>query len=80
MNRWIKLLVLSIILLALALTAKWWLPPTLTFLGANSELIQAIEAAIQIVLLMGSGIAFLLGWQHRPQQGNQVDSRHGCPR
>ena len=58
MKRWLLLIPLLLLLAALALTVRGWLPPLLTFVGANSELIQGLQAAVQIVLWLGvAGVA-----------------------
>ncbi len=58
MKRWLLLIPLLLLLAVLALTVRAWLPPLLTFVGANSELIQGLQAAAQIVLWLGvAGVA-----------------------
>ena len=54
MKRWLLLIPLILLLAVLALTVRAWLPPLLTFVGANSELIQGLQAAAQIVLWLGT--------------------------
>jgi HEAT repeat protein len=44
-------------LLAGAATVRWWLTPSLRWLGVNSELLQGLDALIQVVLVVGGGIA-----------------------
>lgn len=53
MKRWLLLIPLILLLAALALTVRAWLPPLLGFVGANTELIQGLQAAVQIVLWLG---------------------------
>lgn len=70
MKRWLLLILLLILLAALALTVRTWLPPLLAFVGANSELIQGLQAAVQIVLWLGvAGVAlfsYLTGRRKAP--------------
>jgi len=66
MNRWRVLVLVTVALVALALTAGWWLPPLLSFVGANSDVIQGLTDLVQLVLWAGAGVAALLGlWQGR---------------
>ncbi|MEK6336850.1 MAG: HEAT repeat domain-containing protein [Acidobacteriota bacterium] len=55
-----KLLITAAIVLTLlagAATVRWWLNPSLRWLGVNSELLQGLDALIQIFLSVGAGIA-----------------------
>jgi len=61
MKRWFILIPL-ILLAGLALTASVWLPPLLTFVGANTDLIQGVQAAIQLVLWLGVAVVAILGY------------------
>jgi formylglycine-generating enzyme required for sulfatase activity/energy-coupling factor transporter ATP-binding protein EcfA2 len=62
MRRWPILIPLILLLAGLALTASVWLPPLLTFVGANSDLIQGVQAALQLVLWLGVAAVALLGY------------------
>lgn len=84
MKRWRILILLPLILLlaGLALTVRGWLPPLLTFVGANSELIQGLQAAIQIVLWLGAAAIALVGYLRGRQAiqtpaGSQIDTGGG---
>ena len=61
MKRWIPLVALVLLLIALALSASRWLPPLLAFVGANTDLIQGLQAGTQIVLWLGAaGVALFI--------------------
>ncbi|HEY0365247.1 MAG TPA: HEAT repeat domain-containing protein, partial [Pyrinomonadaceae bacterium] len=58
-----KLLITGAIVLPLlvgAATVRWWLNPSLKWLGVNSELLQALDALIQIALYLGTGFTIYL--------------------
>ena len=65
MRRWVIFLAIALLLLGLGLTFPWWGTVALGFLGTNADVIQALEAALQIALLLGSALAFLFGWRER---------------
>ena len=65
MRRWVIFLAIALLLLGLGLTFPWWGTVALAFLGTNADVIQALEAALQIALLLGSALAFLFGWRER---------------
>jgi hypothetical protein len=52
-------LLLAVFLAALALTVPRWAPPLLTFIGANSDLIQGAEALLAIVTALLSALSLL---------------------
>ena len=58
-QRVIIFLLLAIILAVLALTVPRWAPPLLTFIGANSDLIQGAEALLALVTAALSGLSLL---------------------
>ncbi len=65
--------VLCLGLAALALYQASWLPPLLAVVGANSELIQGVQALAQLVLWIGAAaavFAYLLG-RSRPGESAQ---------
>ncbi|MDW8319680.1 MAG: NACHT domain-containing protein, partial [Anaerolineae bacterium] len=63
MNRWVRLVLLALILLVLGLTARGWLPPLLAFLDANTDRLQGLEALAQLGLLALSGLVAFFGWR-----------------
>ena len=82
MSKWTRLVVLTFILLVLLLTARFWLPPLLAFVGANSDTIQGLEALVQLVLLALTAIAGFLGlreWrkQREPRRASRADDHPG---
>ena len=52
MKRWIPLIVVVAALVVLALSAGWWLPPFLAFVGANSDIIQGLTDLVQLWWLL----------------------------
>jgi len=61
MKQWLRPISVVLGLAVLALTAGLWAPPLLSFVGANSDLIQGLTALVQLVLWVGAGVAFLVG-------------------
>ncbi|MCB0205847.1 MAG: SUMF1/EgtB/PvdO family nonheme iron enzyme, partial [Anaerolineae bacterium] len=82
MKRYLPLFLLAILLLVLGLTARLWLPVFLDFVGANSELIQGLEALVQLVLLAGGALLAVLGYrrirQPAPATTTTVDTGGGA--
>ena len=82
MKRWLVLIVVVLVLITLAVTVRWWLPPLLAFVGANSELIQGLQAAAQLVLWAAAAVIAVIGYvrgrrsEHTPvvqiRQGDQT--------
>jgi hypothetical protein len=62
MKRWLLFLLVMVVCAALALTAGYWLPPLLAFVGAHSDIISGLQAGVQIVLWLATAIAALLGY------------------
>jgi hypothetical protein len=62
-NRWIRLALLAVILLVLAVTARWWLPRLLAFVDINTDRLQGLEALAQLALLALSGLTAYFGWR-----------------
>jgi len=56
-TRLILLLSLTALLALLALSANAWLPPLLTFTGAHSDVIQGLEALLQLALWAATAVA-----------------------
>ena len=54
MKNWILFLILAIILAVVAVTASSWLPPLLKFVGANTDVIQGVDAFVQILFALGA--------------------------
>ena len=75
MKTWHRYIVLSLILAALALSAKLWLSPLLDFVGTNTDMIQGLESAGQILLGIGFAVSTFLGYRHKPKP--QPPSRPG---
>ena len=48
-----------VIMIVLAISAKWWLPRLLIFVGANAEIVQGLSSFIQILLWVGTLFFFL---------------------
>jgi len=57
-RRLLMLILVTSTLVLLAISGHWWLPPLLTFVGINSDLIQGIEALVQLILLVCAAIAW----------------------
>lgn len=49
------------------MSTVWW-PALKSWPGANSDLIQAVEALLQIVLLIGGGLLAMLGLRRLRQE------------
>jgi formylglycine-generating enzyme required for sulfatase activity len=79
MKRWLVLIVVVLVLITLAVTVRWWLPPLLAFVGANSELIQGLQAAAQLVLWGGAAVIAVIGYVHgrRSEHTPVVQIRQG---
>ncbi|MCP4545590.1 MAG: SUMF1/EgtB/PvdO family nonheme iron enzyme [bacterium] len=65
MKRWLILLILALLLAALALSARLWLPPLLTFVGTNSDLIQGTADLVQLFLWLGAAALAVSGYLRR---------------
>jgi hypothetical protein len=63
MKRWLVPVIVVLILVGLALSASAWLPWLLGFAGANSELIQGLQALVQLVLWVGAAAAAVIGYR-----------------
>lgn len=68
-------------LAVLALTVNWWLVVLLTFVGANSSLIQGFSDLVQLILWGAAAIALLVGlWRpakHKPNESSQPSPSQG---
>jgi len=62
MKRWLVPVIIVLLLVGLALSASAWLPWLLSFAGANSELIQGLQALVQLALWVGAAVAALIGY------------------
>ena len=74
MKKWLVAILIGIGLAALAASTRWWLPLLQTFLafvGANSDLIQGLTDAIQLILWPAAAIMALIGWFLRPRSQAQ---------
>ncbi|MEZ4768463.1 MAG: hypothetical protein R2844_08550 [Caldilineales bacterium] len=82
MKRYLPLLLLALLLIVLGLTARLWLPALLSFTEANSELIQGLEALVQLLLLAGGALLAVLGYrrsrQPSPAATTTVDTGGGA--
>jgi len=77
-KRWLVLSFVVVSLAALAVSAGWWLPWLLAFVGANSNLIQGLTDLAQLLLWLGAGLAALAGWlwpAKRPGQAAEGTTR-----
>jgi len=63
-----KLWLAAAVLLALGVSAFWWLPRLASFVRLNSDTIQGWEALVALVMLAGSGLTFLLGRRARQEE------------
>jgi len=72
MRRWWIFLAIALLLLGLALIFPRWGAAVLAFFGANADVIQALEAALQIALFLGSAVTFLFGWRERSRAHKEV--------
>lgn len=60
MKHYLVLAGVAVLLAILALTAGAWLQPMLTFFSVNTDLIQGLEAAVQLLLWLGvAGVAII---------------------
>ncbi len=80
MKRWLLLIPLILLLAALALTVRAWLPPLLTFVGANTDLIQGLQAAAQIVLWVGAAGVTLFSYLTGRRQAAAPQAREPQPK
>lgn len=46
----------------LAISARFWLPPLLTFAGANADTLQGLTSAVQLALWVGIALLFIFMW------------------
>ncbi|RIK35860.1 MAG: hypothetical protein DCC55_29030 [Chloroflexi bacterium] len=58
----VPLLLVVAACVALALTAHRWAPLLLSFVGANTEMIQGLTDLVQLVLWVGAGAVVVIGW------------------
>jgi formylglycine-generating enzyme required for sulfatase activity len=73
MRKWLITVSALVGVVALGVSVRWWLPPLLTFVGANSDLIQGLTDLVQLAIWVGGGLALLIGlW--RTQQGRGQSS------
>src|SRR2546425_11632245 len=71
MKKW---LITGLVVLALGVSVRWWLR-FLPFFRTNSDLIQGLSGAIQIVLWLGAGLAFVIGlWRSRKKVQHPLDA------
>ena len=65
MKKWLITGLVVLALVAAGVSVHWWLR-LLPFFRTNSDLIQGLSGAIQIVLWLGAGLAFVFGpWRSR---------------
>lgn len=68
MKRWIALFVVAALLLIAGFLARSWLAPLLDFLRINTDLIQGIADAVQLLMWLGAGLLALLGYRHQQKE------------
>jgi formylglycine-generating enzyme required for sulfatase activity len=69
MKRWAVPALVTLALVVLAATTKWWLPLLLGFVGTNTDLIQGLTDLVQLALWIGTGIAALVGlWRGKGEE------------
>ncbi|MFQ5859272.1 MAG: NACHT domain-containing protein, partial [Anaerolineae bacterium] len=65
-RRWIVTALVVVGLVILGASSQRWMPPLLTFVGANSETIQGLADLVQLILWAGAGVLVLIRlWQER---------------
>jgi hypothetical protein len=75
MKRWITVVLLILVLVGLGLSTRIWLPPILAFVGANSDLIQGVQAAVQIILWVGAAVIGVSAYlRHRQSRDRAADA------
>jgi len=72
-KRWFVPALFTIGLIVLAVAARWWLPPLLTFVGAHTDLIQGLTDLVQLLLWIGAAVVVLAGlwrgWRTKTDTG-----------
>src|SRR5437879_9343011 len=74
MKKWLITGLVVLALVAAGVSVHWWLR-LLPFFRTNSDLIQGLSGAIQIVLWLGAGLAFVIGlWRSRKKVQHPLDA------
>ena len=80
--RW-RLILLAVLLLTLAVTARFWLTPLLTFVKVNSDIIQALDSLLAILLGLGGLVSGFLALRRttltpsKPTPSQNMDIGYG---
>jgi len=74
MKRWLVPVIIVLLMVGLALSASAWLPWLLGFAGANSELIQGLQALVQLALWLGAAAAAVIGYLRGRSQPERADA------
>ena len=61
-KKWIAIVLIVVLLGLLAVTAPLWLPPLLSFVGANTAVIQGLTDLVQLLLWAAAAITLVAGW------------------
>jgi hypothetical protein len=73
MLRWGLFVLLVASLFIAGLEVELWLSPLLKFVNANSELIQGLQSAVQLVLWLGAAtIAFVTWLRHKKKSAIEI--------
>jgi len=59
--RWVQTILVTAVVIAAFLTLRWWLVLLLSFVGANTDLIQGLDSLINLVRAVGSTLALVFG-------------------
>ena len=73
MKKWWTLILLALLLAMLALSSGIWLPWLLSFIGANSDVIQGLADLVQIVLWVAAAVLGIWGYLRRRDAQVEVD-------
>ncbi|HEY0079135.1 MAG TPA: tetratricopeptide repeat protein [Pyrinomonadaceae bacterium] len=69
MKKWIITALVVAALATLALTSQRWLPPLLSFVGTNTDVIQGLSDLVQLLLWTGAALALVVGlWRRKKDE------------
>lgn len=81
MKRWVIVIAGAAVLILLGLAFPLWGPSLLSFVGANSETIQGLDALIQILLVVGGTVLGVWGYITRrssAKHGTRIETDGGA--